>query len=135
MKNLGVLYFDKYNMITRQPPRPICLNCKFSLAKPNGKSKHGFQKWHRYCVECAKSIYNPRFKHLQHKKLKCDQCGFEALDKCQMDLIFKDENKKNKTKKNLLTLCANCSRLHRKNQRTGKKSIMNVTVDADIIIS
>jgi len=123
-------------MITTQPPRPICINCKFSLAKSNGKSKHGFQKWHRYCVECAKSIYNPRFKHLQYKKLHCEQCSFEAEDKCQLDLIFVDGNKKNKTKKNMLTLCANCSRLYKKRQRTGKKSILNnVTVDADIRIS
>jgi hypothetical protein len=36
----------------------------------------------------------------------------------------------------MLTLCANCSRLYKKCQRTGKKSILNnVTVDADIRIS
>ncbi len=122
-------------MLTSQPSRPLCTHCNFALAKPNGKSKHGFQKWHRYCVDCSKAIYNDRFKHLQHKKTSCDHCGFEAIDKCQIDLVFKDGNKDNKVKKNLLTLCANCSRLYKKKQRTGKKSILNVTVDADVRIS
>jgi hypothetical protein len=123
-------------MITSQPPRPICLHCKFALAKPNGVSKHGFKKWHRYCVDCAKSIYNARFKHLQHKKNNCEKCGFIPEDRCQVEVVFKDGNKNNKTKKNLITLCANCSKLYKKRLRTGKKSILNVvTVDADIRIA
>lgn len=122
-------------MLTARPPRPLCLHCKFALAKPNGKSKHGFQKWHRYCVDCSKAIYNPRFKHLQHKQTSCNHCGFEAEDKCQIDLVYKDGNKKNKKKNNLLTLCANCSRLYKKKLRTGKKSILNATVDGDTRIA
>jgi hypothetical protein len=122
-------------MITQQQPRPICAHCKFSLAKPNGKSKHGFQKWHLYCVDCAKSMYNSRFSHLQHKKTVCDACGFIPKDKCQLDLVFVDGNKRNKAKKNLLTLCANCARLHNKKIRTGKTSILNATVDGDTRIS
>ena len=47
----------------------------------------------------------------------------------------KDGNKKNKKKSNLLTLCANCARLHNKKIRTGKKSILNVTVDGDTRIA
>lgn len=122
-------------MITEQQPRPLCLNCKFALAKPNGVSKHGFKKWHRYCVDCAKSIYNTRFKHLQHKKNSCEKCGFLPEDRCQVDVVFKDGNKKNKKKNNLITMCANCSRLYNKRMRTGKKSILNVTVDADVRIA
>jgi uncharacterized Zn finger protein len=67
--------------------------------------------------------------------MSCEKCEFVPEDKCQLDLVFKDGNKANKTKKNLLTLCANCSRLYRKRMRTGKKSILNVTVDADVRIS
>ena len=122
-------------MITVQPPRPICSHCKFALARPNGKSKHGFQKWHKYCVDCAKAMYNGRFKHLQHKKGVCEQCSFVPEDKCQIDLVFKDGNKKNKKMNNLLTLCANCARLHSKKVRTGNKSILNATVDGDTRIS
>jgi hypothetical protein len=119
-------------MITQQPSRPICAQCDFALAKPNGKSKHGFQKWHRYCIDCAKAIYHKRFKHLQHKKTTCEQCGFIPTDLCQLDVVYCDGNKKNKNIKNLKTLCANCARLHNKRIRTGKKSILdNVTVDGD----
>lgn len=122
-------------MITQQPPRPICSHCKFALAKPNGKSKHGFKKWHKYCVDCAKAIYNDRFKHLQHKKITCEHCGFVPEDKIQLDLVYLDGNKKNKKKTNLLTMCANCARLHNKKIRTGKKSILNATVDGDTRIA
>ena len=122
-------------MITQQPPRPLCTHCKFALAKPNGKSKHGFQKWHIYCNVCAKTQYNGRFKHLQHKKNTCERCGFIPEDRIQLDLVFADGNKNNKTKKNLLTMCANCARLHNKKIRTGKTSILNATVDGDTRIS
>ncbi len=107
-KFLGSL-FIKYYMLTQQPARPICSHCKFALAKPNGRSKHGFQKWHKYC----------------------EDCGFVPEDRIQLDLVYKDGNKKNKKINNLLTLCANCARLYNKRTRTGKKSIMNVTVDGD----
>jgi hypothetical protein len=122
-------------MITQQPPRPICSQCKFSLAKPNGKSKHGFQKWHKYCVDCAKAVYNNRFKHLKNKKNMCERCDFVPEDRIQLDVVYVDGNKKNKTRNNLLTLCANCSRIHNKKIGKIKKSILNVTVDSDTIIA
>lgn len=116
-------------MITKQKPRPRCKNCKISLAKPNGKSKHGFQLWHKYCVECAKAKYSDKHKHLINKTAVCEHCNFKAIDMCQMDLVYRDGNSKNKVVENLITLCANCSRLHKKKLRTEKKSILNVTVD------
>ena len=122
-------------MITTQQARPICSHCSFALAKPNGRSKHGFQKWHKYCVDCAKAMYNDRFAHLQHKKTSCEKCEFIPEDKCQLDVVFIDGNKKHKSKKNLLTLCANCARLHNKKIRTENKSILNATVDGDTRIS
>lgn len=61
-------------------------------------------------------------------------CGFEAVDKCQLDLVYKDGNPQNKKSSNLKTMCANCSRLHKKKNRVNKKSILNLTVDADIRI-
>lgn len=122
-------------MLIKQPSRPLCQNCKFSLAKKNGISKHGFTKWHKYCSDCAKSLYSEKYKHLKSKKTKCQVCGFIPKDKCQMDLIYIDGNKQNKLEKNLASLCANCSRLYRKQLQAKKKSILNVTVDADISIS
>ena len=121
-------------MLTRQPHRPLCENCKVSLAKPNGKSKHGFTKWHKYCTSCAKSLYDPKFGHRLHKKHKCDKCGFEPQDECQLDIVFKDGNKKNKEKSNIRTLCANCSRLFNKKLREKKKTLLDITVDADVML-
>jgi len=122
-------------MITKQQPRPVCINCNFTLAKPNGKSKSGFQKWHCYCDDCAKAIYSGRFNHLQHKRNSCEKCEFIPEDKIQLDLAYKDGNKSNKNKDNLITLCANCSRLHYKKIRAAQKSILNTTVDGDTRIA
>ena len=122
-------------MITQQPSRPLCKECGTSLAKPNGISKHGFQKWHKYCIDCAKAAYSPRFKYLTQKKSKCEICGFAAKDKCQLDVIYKDGNRKNTEKSNIKTVCANCNRLHQKKSKAKRKSILNtITVDADVRI-
>lgn len=91
--------------------------------------------WHKYCDDCAKTMYSGRFKHLQHKGNECDECGFIPEDRIQLDVVYKDCNKKNKNKDNLITMCANCSRLYNKKNRTGRKSILNVTVDTDTQIT
>lgn len=122
-------------MITKQKSRPVCKNCGIIPAKPNGISKLGFKKWHKYCVDCSKILYSDKHKYLQHKVMKCEFCGFKAEDKCQMDVVFKDGNKKNKKESNLKTLCANCSRLYEKRLKKGRKSVMNMTVDSDIRIA
>lgn len=122
-------------MLTKQKSRPVCKNCGIIPAKFNGTSKLGYKKWHKYCVDCSKTLYSEKHKHLQHKQLKCEFCGFKAEDKCQLDVVFKDGNKKNKKESNLKTLCANCSRLYKKRLKKGRKSVMNMTVDADIRIS
>lgn len=119
-------------MLTRQPTRPLCKNCKVSLAKPNGVSKHGFKKWHKYCVDCAKSAYNPKFGYLLSKSNCCSSCGFVAVDKCQLDIVYKDNNSKNKTPENLITICANCNRLLKRSKK--EKSILDITVDSDLTV-
>lgn len=119
-------------MLTKQPHRPFCVNCKTTLAKSNGVSKYGFKKWHKYCTECAKMLYSSKFKHLRHKRGRCDDCGFVAKDKCQLDLIYKDNDSNNKSISNIKTLCANCSRLRRKQLK--QRSILDITVDADVTI-
>jgi hypothetical protein len=121
-------------MLTEQPHRQFCMQCKLSLVKPNGKSKHGFQKWHKYCSSCAKANYNKKYGYRLHKKTSCDSCGFTAKDKCQLDLIYKDGNRNNKSEKNILTLCANCNRLYQKQLKIKKKSILDITVDCDVIL-
>ncbi len=109
----------------------MCKHCNHNLAKPNGTSKHGFTKWHKYCVDCAKALYNSKFGYLLNKKAKCERCGFIPEDKCQLDIVYKDGNKKNKEKSNMKTLCANCNRVHQKKQREKKKTLLDITVDTD----
>ena len=118
-------------MIIEQLPRRRCINCKLNFVRPNGVSKHGFQKWHKYCDDCAKAIYSEKHKHLLNKKSKCQQCNFEAIDRCQLDLVYIDDNKNNKEASNMLTMCANCNRLYKKRLKIEKKSILNITVDND----
>ena len=121
-------------MLIQQPTRKLCELCNVSLVKSNGISKHGFQKWHKYCSTCSKAVYNKKFGYLLNKKNKCDKCGFIPLDKCQLDLVYLDGNKINKDKKNIKTFCANCSRLHNKEQKLKNKSIYDITVDTDLTL-
>ena len=118
-------------MLTRQPSRPLCEHCKVTLAKSNGVSKHGFTKWHKYCVDCSKAAYNTKHGYLLHKKNKCERCGFVPEDKCQLDVVYKDGDRKNKDKSNLKTLCANCSRIIQKKRKERKKSLLDITVDTN----
>jgi hypothetical protein len=108
--------------------------CNKSLAKSNGVSKHGFKKWHKYCTECSKVAYNPKLGYLRHKSDTCECCSFKSVDKCQLDIVYKDSNRKNKDISNIQTLCANCSRLRAKKIKQQKKSILDITVDADTTI-
>lgn len=121
-------------MLTRQNPRPLCSNCKIAPSKNNGVSKHGFKKYHKYCSSCSKAAYNPKFGFVLNKKNKCEKCGFVPEDSCQLDLVYKDGNMKNKEKTNIKTLCANCSRLYNKKLKQKSKTIYDITVDADITI-
>ena len=47
----------------------------------------------------------------KHKKKYCQNCGFVALHKCQLDVDHIDGNHNNNNLDNLQTLCANCHRL------------------------
>lgn len=121
-------------MLTKQKSRPLCQHCNIVPAKFNGVSKLGFKKYHKYCVDCSKMLYSESYKHLQYRNKKCDDCGFKPIDNCQLDLVYKDGNSKNKRSNNVKTLCANCNRLYKKQLRKKKKSVLNVTVDSDIRI-
>ena len=120
-------------MLTRQPTRPKCNKCNISLAKPTGKSKHGFQKWHKYCAGCAKALYAKGFKHLLHKKMLCIECGFKPLDMIQLVIMYKDKNAKNKTPPNIKTVCLNCASIIKKRENDIEKTL-NISVDSDFRI-
>ena len=51
------------------------------------------------------------YPYREHKKTYCEQCGFVAINKCQLDVDHIDGNSKNNDLSNLQTLCANCHRL------------------------
>ena len=121
-------------MLYQQPTRRLCELCHISLVKSNGKSKHGFTKWHKYCSSCSKATYNKKNGYQLHKKNKCEKCSFVPIDLCQLDIVYKDGNTNNKERNNLKTFCANCSRLHNKNLRDKKKSLFDITVDTDLTI-
>ena len=55
-------------------------------------------------------------------------------DKCQLDIVYKDGDKKNKVKSNMKTLCANCNRVYQKKLKQKQKSLLDITVDADVTI-
>jgi hypothetical protein len=120
-------------MLTRQPTRPKCDRCDISLAKPNGKSKHGFQKWHKYCVGCAKALYAKGFKHLQYKTTTCIECGFVPTDMIQLVIMYNDGDSKNKTPPNIKTVCLNCASLIKKRIDSVEK-ILDISVDSDFRI-
>lgn len=79
-------------------------------------------------------LYNKKFGYLVNKKNYCEDCNFVAIDKCQLDVIYLDNNNKNKSKDNIKTLCANCSRLYHKNNKEKTKSILDITIDCDATI-
>lgn len=118
-------------MLLTQPNRTLCQYCNLQLSKPNGVSKHGFTKWHKYCASCAKNLYEAKHSHRMNKRKTCERCGFIAIDKCQLDLIYVDSNSKNKDVSNIKTYCANCSRIYKK---YNKKSILDITVDTDMLL-
>ena len=63
----------------------------------------------------------------------CIECGFVPKDLIQLDIAYRDLDPKNKLKSNILTVCANCSRLRKKKIREGNKQ-MEMSVDSTIRI-
>ena len=53
-------------------------------------------------------------------------------EQCKKGLQEKSPSIKNKTKSNIKTYCANCNRLFQKLLKAKKKSLLDITVDADV---
>ena len=51
------------------------------------------------------------------------------------DIVYKDDNKKNKEKSNLKTLCANCNRVYQKKLKEKQKKVIMVIFEINSIIS
>lgn len=55
--------------------------------------------------------YNKNRQYLCYRLTYCENCGFVALDLCQLDVDHIDGDHHNNNPDNLQTLCANCHRL------------------------
>ena len=96
--------------------RPMCEQCGERPGRSAGKSVTGVRLWRKYCSSCDSAKYRKK----REVSLKCEQCGFEATDACQMDLI---EGR---------SICACCSRLHFKRLKEQEHQQYELTVDATV---
>lgn len=110
-------------MLDKQPPRPLCAECKTLPARSNGTSKLGYQMWHRYCGSCAKRKYSQQ--RLEKIKLDhCEDCGFVGQS-CQLDLT--------EVLGVMRTICANCNRLRIKHKLEVERKSREITVDTTVV--
>jgi len=89
---------------------PFCKSCGVEPAAKQGISKLGYQKYRSVCHWCHKNK-RPHLLYRSYKKESCEECGFLAVNRCQLDVDHKDGNHSNHDPDNLVTLCANCHRL------------------------
>ncbi len=68
---------------------------------------NGQQIYRAHCSGCHKIATNKGYA----KKVKCDYCGFTAINRCQLDIDHIDGDHDNNDLSNFQTLCANCHRL------------------------
>ena len=59
----------------------------------------------------VKRTYQREYAYRKHKGSYCECCGFIPKHPCQLDVHHVDQNRKNNSIENLMTLCANCHRL------------------------
>jgi 5-methylcytosine-specific restriction endonuclease McrA len=69
------------------------------------------KKKQRGSYSCRTKSNNNRVKLSKHKKNHCEECGFVAVHRSQLDIDHIDGNHHNNLLSNLQTLCANCHRL------------------------
>ena len=94
--------------------RPLCKNCKTRAAAVN-YIRHGIHHYRSRCGACIRAEKNPDSlqvpswqKSGYKKKLKCEQCGFKAIDHRQIAVLYVDGNLRNNNWPNLKSVCANC---------------------------
>jgi hypothetical protein len=96
--------------------RPMCRECNTRVVRKGPKSVHGYQTWAKLCGSCE----NKKYRKSRVVNLVCSVCGFQAEDKCQIDLVEGD------------SLCSNCNRLRVKQNKQKKHNEYELTVDATV---
>jgi len=82
----------------------LCTKCKARKAL----------KKRNQCWKCSGKIGSRarrRAKALKRLGTVCSDCGFDPVNKCQVDIHHIDGDNKNQDESNLQVLCANCHRL------------------------
>ena len=108
--------------------KSICVICnKYKQQSKGTCKKTGKTKYTALCKRCiliqkgidpaeyfriqSRNRVKKEFKYRSFKKSFCEECGFIAKVKYQLDVHHIDGNHKNNDPINLQTLCANCHRL------------------------
>ena len=103
--------------------RPLC-ECG-NLCKKGNLRFAGSQSYYRTCSPCVKKKNKQGTPGAQggsaragmtrftspYKKDYCEDCGFIAEHRCQLDVDHIDGDRANNSPDNYKTLCANCHRL------------------------
>ena len=97
--------------------RPLCKECR---SKPRAYAYRKLNKiyWRSLCDTCNRKKAGKKVGGITalqrsgyRKKKKCELCGFKAVNKTQLDVLFVDGNLRNVNANNLKTVCANSQRL------------------------
>ena len=105
-------------MLKRDSIRPICRLCNTRPGRSAGRSREGYQRWRPVCATCD----SDRYRKSRTVDLQCSQCGFTAVDACQIDTV--DEQ----------SWCSNCNRLRIKRLKQKRREQYELTVDATVDI-
>lgn len=93
--------------------RRICNFCNERPVMKNGKDNDGTQKYKTICNQCRLEKYgNVNSIYRKYVGIVCEKCGVIAENKIQIDGHHIDGNHGNNEADNILSLCANCHRLH-----------------------
>ncbi len=90
--------------------RGLCVRCGERPQRRLSRTKQGMSLYSALCGRCAKAQFG-RDKFKLFKGPRCDACGFEPVNLCQLDVDHINCDRSDNRPENLQTLCANCHRL------------------------